>query len=98
MTTVVRTERRKRGVFGWIVLLAFWAFNLFMAWALLSGLTDTAGRTAALTSDAERAGAAIGTALGVGFILFVWMAGAVILGLFTWLTAGRKVITETRGD
>ena len=45
-------------------------------------------------SAAGQAGAAIGTGLGIGTILFVWMFGAVITGLFALLTRGSKTIVR----
>jgi hypothetical protein len=86
----VRREIRKRGFFGWIFLLLFWAFNLFMAawlftyWHQLSQVGDR--------SSAEHTGAMIGGTIGTGVIAFFWVAGAVILGLLAILTRGRKTI------
>ncbi len=88
----ITTETRKRGVFGWLVALLFWGWNALMAWGLLSGLAKTADSYPAINSEAGRAGAAIGTALGVGTILFFWVAGTVILGLMMLFTRGKKVI------
>lgn len=98
MATIVRTERRKRGIIGWFFLLVFLAFNaLMLAW--LIGAGNLMGESAAgLTSDAEKAGHAIGAALGVGMILSIWAAGDIILGLFVLLTKGRKTIIETTAD
>lgn len=94
MSKVIQIERRKRGFLGKIFLILFWLFNIFMAVALFSAMDNNAGEMAALSSDAERAGYAVGTAIGGGIILFVWLAGAVILGLFALLTRGNKVIVE----
>lgn len=49
-------------------------------------------------SDAERAGGAVGATLGTGVLVFFWVAGAVILGLFALLTRGKTVVVteETR--
>ncbi len=85
-------ERRKRGFFGWIFLVAFWLFNAFMAFALFAGLSNVSNMSSTLTSDAERAGAAIGTTIGASMILGIWLAGAVILGLFVLFTRGTKII------
>lgn len=41
-------------------------------------------------SEAERAGAAIGTGIGVALILGIWMIGDVILGLFVLLTRPKS--------
>lgn len=88
----VTTETRKRGPFGWVVAILFWGWNLFMAWGLFSGLARTADHYSTIGSDAGRAGAAVGTALGVGAILFLWVAGAVILGLIMLFTQGKRVL------
>jgi len=95
MATTVRIEKRQRGLFGWVFLVLFWGFNALMAVGLFRGLADNAATIDTLTDDAQRAGAAIGTALGAGMVLTIWMAGAVILGLCVLLTRGRKIITET---
>lgn len=92
MATVVRTEIRKRGFFGWVFFLMFLGFNAVMAWSLLAGLADIGGQTPA---DANlRAAHEIGATIGVGILLIVWAAGAVILGLLVMLTRGSKSIIE----
>lgn len=93
MAKTVQTERRQRGVIGWIVLLVFLGFNAFMFFATISGLGASSEASAELTTDAEKAGAAIGTVIGLGMIMSIWVMGAGILGLFVLLTRGRKVIT-----
>lgn len=98
MASTVRTERYRRGFFGWIFLILFWGFNALMAYATFVGLSGSAEDMAQLTTDAEKAGYAAGTAIGASFILIVWAAGALILGLFVMFTRGRKVITETTSN
>ena len=93
-TRIIRTERRSRGLFGWVFLLLFWGFNLLMAWAFFAGIAAVADGPAPV-SDAEKAGAAIGTAIGVSMLLGIWGMGALILGLFVMFTRGSKVIVET---
>jgi hypothetical protein len=92
---VIQREVRKRGFFGIIFKWLFILFNLLMAvwlfayWAQLGGM-----KTA---SDAERVGQAIGGTIGTGMLLFFWVAGAIILGLFTLLTRGKVyLIAEER--
>lgn len=98
MTRVTRTEIRKRGVFGWVVLVLFWAFNALMAFWMIAGL-GAAGRTLnEAASEAEQAGAAVGTAIGAMMILVMWGFGALILGLMVLLTRGRVVVIESRDD
>lgn len=93
MAKTVQTEKRQRGVLGWIVLLVFLGFNALMLFATISGLGASSEAGAELTTDAEKAGAAIGTVIGLGMIMSIWVMGAGILGLFVLLTRGRKVIT-----
>ena len=93
----VTTERRKRGVFGWIVAILFWAFNAFMLFAVIMGISSTTDQMDSAITDAERAGTAIGATLGLGMILSVWFFGAVILGIMMLFTRGKKItITEER--
>lgn len=98
MTTIVRTETRKRGFFGRSFLLLFWIFNGLMTYAMIFGLSGASEVISAATTDAERAGATIGTALGSGMLLMLWLAGAVILGLLVLLTPGKTIVTETKGN
>lgn len=93
MARVVRREIRKRGVVGWITLSLFWIFNILMVLWLFSYWGDLAPEFEA-GSEAEQTGTAIGATIGTGFIVFFWVAGAVILGLFAILTRGRKTIVE----
>lgn len=93
----VTTERRKRGVFGWIVAILFWAFNAFMLFAVIMGISSTTDQMDSAITDAERAGTAIGATLGLGMILSVWFFGTIILGIMMLFTRGKKItITEER--
>jgi hypothetical protein len=83
-------RKPKRGFFGvifkWLLIL----FNLLMllwAFSALGVITDIADKP---MSDAEATGAAIGTAIGFGLILTVWVFGDIILGLLTLLTRPSK--------
>jgi hypothetical protein len=95
MPRTVRTETYKRGFFGWTFKLLFIVFNLLMLAWLISYWAEIGeiGKMA-LTSDAARIGAAIGSTIGTGVLFFFWVAGAVILGLLTLFTHGKKVIVE----
>ena len=92
MAKVIRREVRKRGFFGWIFLLLFYAFNALMLWATLAGLYSV-GQTTPDTPEGQ-VGAAIGATLGIGFLLAFWACGAVILGLLVIVTRGSKTIVE----
>ncbi len=74
----------REGGRGWNVLKNFaLLWTLFMAVAAIAGLVNVAQQTRPRTSDAEMAGAAIGTALGLGMIAALWffpMVGAVVFG------------------
>lgn len=98
MATTTRVETRKRGFFGWIFALLFWGFNALMLLWLVLGAQNSNEATAALTNDAERAGAAIGTAIGIGMILFVWAVGAIVFGALSYFTRGNLVMVETTKD
>lgn len=92
MATTIRTEKYQRGVFGTLIKWIFIAYNVLMLIWLIGGIASVSSIQA--NSDAERAGAAIGATIGVSMILTLWFFGAVILGLFTLLTRGNKVIVE----
>jgi hypothetical protein len=99
MAKIVRTERYRRGLFGWLFRIAFWAFNLIMLawvasyWGILSGVhVDSAH------PHATQVGMAIGGTIGTGVIMVFWMMGAVILGLLVLFTRGRKTIIEEQID
>lgn len=78
-------RKAKRGIFGKLVIFAFWGFNILMVLWIWGG-TKSAVETQAGLSGAEAAGAAIGTGLGVTFLIFIWLIGAIILGLMALLT------------
>jgi hypothetical protein len=47
-------------------------------------------------NEYEQAGAALGTGLGISFLLFVWLAGDVILGMAAFFTRGKLVVIEEK--
>jgi len=87
-------EKRRRGFFGWIFLLVFWAFNALMAFSLYAGVSGNAQKYQVLKSEAERTGFAAGTGIGIMMILMTWAAGAVILGLLSYFTRGKREMIE----
>jgi hypothetical protein len=87
-------ERRRRGIFGWVFLLIFWAANGFMALWLIMTFAGWGGLLQQPMTDAEKAGAGIGIAMGLGIIFWIWIFVAAITGLFVLMTRGRKEITE----
>jgi hypothetical protein len=93
MAKTISIEVRKRGFFGKLFKWSFILFNLLMAFWLFSYWGSVGELMSNQTSDAARTGGAIGATLGTSFIAFFWVTGAVILGLFTLLSRGKKVIT-----
>lgn len=83
-------RKPKRSVFGKIIKWAFILFNLLMLVWLISGIGGSSEVYSTATSDAERAGAAIGTGIGVMLILILWGVGDMILGLFVLLTRPKS--------
>lgn len=78
-------RKTKRGIFGKLVIFAFWGFNILMVLWIWVG-TQGAVESQSGLSGAEAAGAAIGTGIGFTFLIFVWLIGAIILGIMALLT------------
>jgi hypothetical protein len=57
---------------------------------MVFGVGDAAETIVTAASDSEKADAAIGTGLRAMMIMFVWIAGDVVLGLMTLLTRPKK--------
>lgn len=79
-------KKPKRGLFGKLVKYGFILFNILMLVWLVAGMQGAAETMQKATSEAQQAGATIGTGLGAAFVIGIWMAGDVILGLFVLLT------------
>lgn len=85
-----KLRKPKRSMFGKIVKYSFIGFNiLILLWLVfvIGGASESITRAG---SDAEQAGAAIGTGLGAMVIIFIWVAGDVVLGLMTLLTRAKR--------
>lgn len=83
-------RKPRRGPFGWLAKWLFIGFNVFMLIWLVSGLSATGDLIQGTTDEIERAGAAIGATIGLSFVVGLWVAGDVILGLLVLLTRPRK--------
>lgn len=92
MSSIVKTERYQRGPFGTLIKWAFVGFNLIMLVWIVGGLQSAS--TIEVHSEAERAGRAIGSAIGVASLLTLWVFGDIILGVLVLFTRGHKVVTE----
>ena len=79
-------KKPKRGLFGKLFKYAFIAFNILMVIWLVVGMQGASEVFQGATSEAEQAGAAIGTGLGAAMIVAIWIAGDFILGLFVLFT------------
>ncbi len=78
-------NKPKRSFIGKIAFWLFILFNVIMAIWLFGGVSSNVDDMQNM-SDAEAAGAAIGTGIG-GMILFIiWVFGDIILGIFALLT------------
>lgn len=82
----VQLRKPKRGFFGKLIKWSFIVFNILMIFWLFSYFGSVGEITNATGSDAGKAGAAIGGAIGTGMLLSVWVFGDIILGLFVLLT------------
>ena len=90
--TKYREVKGKRGVFGWLFLLLFIAFNLLMIVAVVVGLGGSAEVVGSAASGAEKAGATIGAGLGLGFLLTIWVIGDILLGIPVMLTRPSRMM------
>ena len=86
----VQLRKPKRTFFGKLVKYSFILFNLIMAYWIFAGLGGASEQYSELSSEAEKAGAAIGTGLGVMLIAGIWFVGDVILGLFVLFTRPKS--------
>ncbi|WP_432415633.1 zinc ribbon domain-containing protein [Chromohalobacter israelensis] len=85
----VQLRKPKRGFFGKLIKWSFIGFNILMAVWLIGGMgAATEGMDA--MSEAERAGATIGTGIGAAMILGLWVVGDIILGLFVLFTRPKS--------
>lgn len=82
-------RKLKRGFFGVLFKWGFILFNVLMVAWLISYWGSIGELTSATSSEAERAGAAIGGTLGTGVLFSVWLFGSIILGLFVLFTRPR---------
>ena len=79
-------RKPRRSFFGKVIKWAFILFNIFMIYCLVAGLSGSGEVVTNAVSDAERAGAAIGTGLGVMAIGGIWVIGDIIPGILVLFT------------
>ena len=98
MRRLARVEKHRRGFFGNVVKVIFIGFNIMMVvWALFA-LLATAGLLHVARNDAEAVGAIVGASIGAGILANLWFWGALLLGLFMFLTRGPKITYEEEVD
>jgi hypothetical protein len=91
---LVRTETHRRGPIGWVAKGLFVASNIpmfvWLAWSVRvwSGVEQQ-------STEAGKAGFAIGVGVGVFTILVFWALGSVVLELLSYFTRGNKIIVES---
>ncbi len=93
MSKTIQIETRQRGFIGKIFKWLFILFNILMLVWIIAGVSNVSGIETA--NEYEAAGAAIGTAIGVGMLIGLWVCGDLILGMFMFFTRGKKII-ETK--
>lgn len=89
---VVRREVSDRTIFGKFVKWTFVAFNILMIFWLIAGFNVASETMQDTVNDAEKAGAAIGSTIGMGMIVILWALGDIILGMFVLFTRRKKII------
>jgi hypothetical protein len=90
MEQQISEKKPQRSFFGKLIKWTFIGFNLLMLLWMVVGVGGASKQVAEAGSDAAQTGAAIGTGLGAMMIIFIWVAGDVILGIFVLLTRAKK--------
>ena len=83
----------KRSIPGHISRVLFWGFNLLMVAWIIGGFNSATDGMEKM-SDAEAAGAAIGTGIGMTMLVILWVLGDIILGLFYFFTRPTRQLVK----
>ena len=86
----VQLNKPKRSVLGKILKWLFIVFNLIIIYWLFAGVGASADVANHASSEAGKAGAAIGTGIGVMMLLFLWVVGDIILGMLVMFTRPKS--------
>ena len=81
-----KEEKNERSFIGKVFKYLFYAYNGLMAFWLISGLFSAGSDILNETNEYAAAGGAIGAGIGAFFIISIWIGGAVLLGIPTYLT------------
>lgn len=90
MEQQISQKKPQRGFFGKLIKWSFIGFNILMLIWFIGGIGSASKHVAEATTEAEKAGGAIGTGLGAMMLIFIWVAGTIILGIFTLLTRPKN--------
>jgi hypothetical protein len=71
---------------GKVFLWLFYLFNILMLIWVVGGMNAATETAQNAVTEAEKAGAAVGTGLGFIALLFIWAIGDVITGLLALMT------------
>ncbi len=78
--------------------LLFWGWQILMVWLFMASTTEMAPIVAGAQSDAARAGAGLGVVFSWGVIVFFWVSGTVILGLFVLMSRRTRMLVPVDKD
>lgn len=92
----VTITKAKRGFFGKFWAFLFWSWHVLCGLWIYGGIQNAAALTATYTTEAQIAGAAIGTSLGVGFIVILWFIVTVFLGLCVLMTKPKYITSASK--
>ena len=91
---MTRIVHLRRGAVGWFFEIVFYLFNLAMAVVTVSAVGQSGDILAAAQTELAKGIAGFGAATRVFMLLFVWMAGDLILGSLTLITRARKATIQ----
>lgn len=89
---VIRREVCDRTTFGKLMKWIFIGFNILMIVWVIAGFSAASDSMQSTVNEAEQAGAAIGTTIGMGMLMIFWVLGDIILGMFVLFTRRKKII------
>jgi hypothetical protein len=95
---MIRNLHLHRGAVGSFFEIAFYVFNIVMAAWLVLALAKFGSVEATPRSELVKAVAEFGVAFRILVVMFVWMAGDVILGLLTLVMRERKAGFEEHAE
>jgi len=92
MSRVYRVETRKRGFVGQFCKWGLVGFNALMVWSLWADcVTTITGTGRGMSAVANTVGRTV-PSFGEAVLVILWLAGAVILGLLTFMTRSRMIV------